>query len=335
MVKLSVIISAYNERANVHPLLDKLFSSLKDIDFEIVYVDDGSIDGTADEVESIKDDRIISIRLKKNYGQSSALAAGIDYAKGEYIAMMDADLQNDPDDLPLMLDLAEKEGWDVISGIRAKRKDGLFLRKIPSKIANRIIRVTTKLKIEDYGCTLRIMKSDIAKNLGLYGESHRFIPILAHLQGASILQVYVKHHPRTNGKSKYGINRTPKVMADLLLMLFQKKYMQRPMHLFGGIGLFLTMAGIMINLYLLLVKISGSDIWGKPLLLLGILTLLSGLQFITVGILSEIQMRTYYESQNKKPYNIKSITRNKNENSFIHKSNIQVVSDHVDHLFGN
>lgn len=220
---------------------------------------------------------------------------------------MDGDMQNDPSDIPGMLKLAIEQDWDLVAGARKNRQDGMFLRKIPSKIANSIIRSSTGVKIKDYGCTLKVFKSDLAKNLALYGELHRFIPVLASLEGARITQVDVKHHAREFGKSKYGINRTFKVISDLLLMIFFKKYMQKPMHLFGGLGLILTLIGLVINSYFLVLKIMGHDIWGKPMLLLGILLVLAGIQLITVGIIADLQMRTYYESQNKRPYTIRKI----------------------------
>ncbi|MEA1899060.1 MAG: glycosyltransferase family 2 protein, partial [Bacteroidota bacterium] len=267
---------------------------------------DGSTDGTAKECGNLSPLKLIEFR--KNFGQSSALAAGIDQAEGEYIVTMDGDLQNDPSDIPMLLELAEKEDWDMINGIRANRQDGMFLRKIPSKIANAIIRKTTDVKIMDYGCALKIFKSDIAKNLGLYGELHRFIPVLASLQGARIHQVNVKHHARQFGKSKYGIGRTFRVVSDLLLMLFFKKYMQKPMHLFGTLGVAILGIGVIIDIYLLVVKLMGHDLWGKPLLLLGIMMTLAGIQLITIGIVAELVTRTYFESQQKKPYKIREIS---------------------------
>ncbi|MBN2348996.1 MAG: glycosyltransferase family 2 protein [Bacteroidales bacterium] len=308
-MKLSVVICVYNEELNIKPLVSELFNSLQGIEFEIIYVDDGSSDNTVTEIKSINSKNITLIELKRNFGQSSALAAGIDIATGEYIATMDGDMQNDPADLADMLKLAEDENWDMVAGNRSNRKDGFILRKFPSAIANWIIRRSTGLKIKDFGCTIRIFKSEIAKNLGLYGEMHRFIPVLAYLQGASITQVDVKHHPRTKGKSKYGINRTFKVLPDLLLTLFFKRYMQKPMQLFGGMGLLLLFIGVALNFYLLVLKILGNDIWGKPLLILAVITLLGGIQLITIGIVVEIQMRTYYESQNKKQYSIRQISK--------------------------
>lgn len=305
--KLSVIICVYNEEENIKPLNKWINESLIGMDYEIVYVDDGSSDSTIKQIRELNDEKVVLVELRKNYGQSSALYAGIEQAKGEYMVTMDGDLQNDPSDIPMMLELAEKEGWDLVAGIRKNRQDGLFFRLIPSKIANSIIRSSTGVHIKDYGCTLKVFKSDLAKDIGLYGELHRFIPVLASMEGAKITQVDVKHHAREFGKSKYGINRTFKVASDLLLMIFFKKYMQKPMHLFGGTGLVLFLIGIIINVYFLILKIAGHDIWGKPMLILGILLLLAGIQLITIGIIAELLMRTYYESQNKRPYNVRKI----------------------------
>jgi glycosyltransferase involved in cell wall biosynthesis len=305
--KLSIIICVYNEEPNIKPLNKWINESINGIEYEIIYVDDGSTDRTRQEIIALNDPRVILVEFRKNYGQSSALYAGIDQARGEYLVTMDGDLQNDPSDIPMMLQLAETEGWDLVAGVRKNRQDGVFFRKIPSKIANSIIRNSTGVHIKDYGCTLKVFKSDLAKNIGLYGELHRFIPVLASLEGATITQVDVKHHAREFGKSKYGINRTFKVVSDLLLMLFFKKYMSKPMHLFGGIGVIFFLIGSLINTYFLVQKIMGHDIWGKPMLLLGILMLIAGIQLITVGIMSEIMMRTYYESQQKRPYQVRKV----------------------------
>ena len=308
-VDLSIIIPAYNEEDNLPELFRQIDSSLKPsgYSYEVILVNDGSNDNTWKTFTEIAADNqnYIGIDMRGNYGQSSALAAGIDLAKGKYIITMDGDLQNDPSDIPAMLEKLISEDWDLVAGIRANRKDGFILRKLPSKIANLFIRTFTKVKLKDYGCTLKVFKSDIAKELGLYGELHRFIPVLAHLQGARITDMTVKHHPRIHGKSKYGINRTFKVLSDLILMVFYKKYMQRPMHIFAKWGIIILGIGIIIDLYMLALKVYGHDIWGKPLLLLGILLTLGGIQLITTGILAEILMRTYYESQSKKPYSIR------------------------------
>lgn len=307
MSKLSLVISVYNEEANVIPLAEKIHEALKGFDYEVIFIDDGSKDLTVHKILSIPDPRIVLIRFKKNYGQSSALAAGIDYATGDYIITLDGDMQNDPADIPMMVKTAEEGGWDLVAGIRKNRKDGFFIRKIPSRIANRIIRKTTGVQMKDNGCALKVFRRDIAKNLSLYGELHRFIAVMAALEGATISQVHVNHHPRIHGKSKYGLSRTFKVVSDLILLLFIKQYLQKPMHFFGKWGLIILIPGVLINIYLLVLKIIGHDIWGRPLLILGILLVVAGFQMITSGIIAELVMRTYYESQQKKPYRIQHI----------------------------
>uniref|UniRef100_UPI004047DA4C glycosyltransferase family 2 protein n=1 Tax=Algoriphagus sp. TaxID=1872435 RepID=UPI004047DA4C len=304
---LSVVITVFNEEDNIQPLLQATYAALVGIDYEVILVEDGSTDRTVAEVKKYANTRTKLVIFNRNYGQTTALAAGIDQAIGQYIATMDGDLQNDPTDIPGMLQKAIDEEWDVVAGRRANRKDGFILRKIPSKIANWIIRNSTNVHLKDYGCTLRVYKADIAQNMGLYGELHRFIPVLAKQQGAKMTEVDVKHHPRIHGTSKYGLSRTFKVMADLILMLFFQKYFQRPIHLFGGLGLLAFLLGGMINGYLLILKIMGEDIWGRPILILGFMLILGGIQLITTGIIAEIIVRTYFESQDKKTYRIKGL----------------------------
>ncbi len=306
--KLSIVIAVYNEEGNVIPLIHQIVEALSKYDYEIIFVDDGSKDNTVSEIKSISNEQVTLLEFKRNFGQSLALAAGIDFASGEYIVTMDGDLQNDPSDIPMMLKIAEEGNWDLVAGERSKRKDGLLLRKLPSRIANALIRYTTKVKIKDYGCTLKIIKTDIAKELGLYGELHRFIPVLASLQGATITQVNVNHHPRTKGESKYGLSRTTKVISDLIFILFLKKHMQKPMHLYGTIGLITFLTGFIISVYLLTIKLLGNQIGGRPLLFLGVLLIIVGVQFFTFGIFTELQVRSYYESQGKKPFIIKKIS---------------------------
>jgi glycosyltransferase involved in cell wall biosynthesis len=313
MHELSVVITVMNEEENIHPLLDAVRFALAGIDFEIILVDDGSTDQTRQRILENADERTVLVELRKNYGQSTAMTAGIDYSRGRYIALLDGDLQNDPTDIPAMLDLLKKEEWDVVAGNRKNRKDGFVLRKVPSRIANALIRKMTGVKFKDYGCTLKLFRREIAEELGLYGELHRFIPVLAKLQGARITQVDVKHHPRIHGKSKYGINRTFKVMSDLVLMVFLRKYLQKPMHLFGPIGFISFGLGAAINIYLLILKIMGQDIGGKPLLILGLILLIGGIQFITIGIVADINTRTYFESQNKKTYTVRKVYHAKKE----------------------
>lgn len=307
MKELSVVITVLNERENIGPLIGALHDALEGIDYEVVFVDDGSDDGTPREIRRHAGKQIRLVELRKNYGQSTAMTAGIDHAEGTYIALLDGDLQNDPADIPFMLNKLKDEDWDVVAGNRKDRQDGMFLRKIPSKIANAIIRRMTGVYIKDYGCTLKIFKREIAEDLGIYGELHRFIPVLAKLQGASITQVDVRHHARRYGQSKYGLNRTFKVMADLITMVFFRKYIQKPMHLFGTLGFISFGLGALINLYLLILKITGQDIWGKPLLILGLILLLGGIQLITIGIIAEISVRTYFEGTHRKTYQVRRV----------------------------
>lgn len=313
MKELSVVITVLNERDNIAPLIAALNEALSGLDFEVIFVDDGSNDGTQKQIRKYADARIKLVELRKNYGQSTAMTAGIDHAEGTFIALIDGDMQNDPADIPLMLQKMKDEDWDVVAGNRVNRQDGVLLRKIPSKIANAIIRRMTGVYIQDYGCTLKIFKREIAEDLGIYGELHRFIPVLAKLQGASITQVDVKHHPRIHGTSKYGLNRTFKVMADLITMVFFRKYIQKPMHLFGTMGFISLGLGILINTYLLILKLMGQDIWGKPILILGLIFLLGGIQLITFGILAEINVRTYFEGTNRKTYQVRRIFNGKEE----------------------
>lgn len=304
---LSIVVPLYNEEANVALLTQKIHESLVGYNYEIIYVDDFSRDNTRKVVKGLEDQKVHLLALKKNYGQSLALAAGLDYAKGEYIITMDGDLQNDPTDIPQMLTYAVSGEYDVVTGIRQKRKDSL-VKKIPSKIANFLVRRVTKLDIKDNGCALKVFTKDIAKDLNLYGEMHRFITLLAHLEGAQIKQVPVKHHARHAGVSKYGLERVFKVVADMMLLLFIRKYFQRPIHLFGIFGFLLIILGFFINIYLLIVKLMGEDIGTRPLLIFGLMFILAGIQLFTIGIVMELLIRTYYESQNKRPYRIKNIT---------------------------
>ena len=304
---LSIVVPLYNEQDNLGLLTQKIHKNLIGYNYQIIYIDDFSTDRTLETVKDLKDEKVHLIALKKNYGQSLALAAGIDYAEGEYIITMDGDLQNNPSDIPQMLAYVVNDDYDLVTGIREKRKDSL-IKKIPSIIANFLVRKITKLDIKDNGCALKIFSKEIAKELNLYGEMHRFITLLAHLEGARIKQVPVKHHPRHSGVSKYGLERIFKVVADMMLLLFIRKYSQRPIHLFGILGVLLIILGILINIYLLIVKLTGEDIGSRPLLIFGMMFILAGIQLFTIGIVMELLIRTYYESQNKRPYRIKNIT---------------------------
>lgn len=310
-MELSVVIPVCNEEKNILLMLDSLEAALQSITHEIIFVDDGSNDQTVSMIHqhAANKPHIRSIVFTRNFGQTSAMAAGIDAATGTYIATLDGDLQNDPSDIPMMLQKIKAEQLDIVAGIRQKRQDSTLLRKIPSRIANLMIRKLTKVQIQDYGCTLKVFSQEMAKRLDLYGELHRFIPILAVMEGAQIAQVNVKHHPRRFGQAKYGLGRTLKVFSDLLLMAFLLKYRQKPMHLFGGLGAASMLAGGLIEAYLLMLKLTGAHIADRPLFYVGILLLITGVQLITTGFIAELIMRTYYGSQHKKPYNIRTSYR--------------------------
>ncbi len=311
MKKLSLVVPMMNEEENVVPLFNAVREALEGIDYELILVDDGSTDSTVARMKEAADERTKIVVFKRNYGQTTAMAAGIDEADAELIATIDGDLQNDPSDIPMMIKLLEEGGWDVVAGKRAKRQDGFILRKLPSKLANKLIRKLTGVYISDYGCTLKIFKKEVAKNLELYGELHRFIPVLATLNGAKITEVDVKHHARIHGESKYGLGRTFRVMSDLLLMVFMEKYRQKPMHLFGTMGIMTFGIGMLINFYMFVLKILGYSIGTRPLLILGVMLTFVGVLLIVTGFLAELIIRTYYGSQNKKPYTIEEIYEKK------------------------
>lgn len=303
----SLVIPMFNEEGNAGLLIDKIRNAMTGFRYELILIDDASSDGTVKEIKEKNDPNVVLIELKKNYGQSSAMMAGFEYASGDYVITLDGDLQNDPTDIPAMVELLENGNYDLVVGKRQKRKDS-SIRTIPSKIANFIIKKTTKLNISDQGCALKVFTKDTAKELNLYGENHRFISLMAHLNGAKIAEMPVKHHARQFGVSKYGMNRTFKVINDLLLVLFNQKYLSKPIYLFGNIGLITFSIGVLINIYLLIVKILGYDIGGRPLLILGVLLIFIGIQFFTTGIIIDMLMKTYYESQDKRPFNIRNIT---------------------------
>jgi glycosyltransferase involved in cell wall biosynthesis len=305
-MKLSVVIPVYNEQESIPALVAALEMALAGIDYEAVLVDDGSSDATVAEIRARMKPNWQLVVFRRNFGQTSAIAAGIDAARGDFIATMDGDLQNDPADIPLMLQKLQDEKADVVVGWRQKRQDGLLLRKIPSKLANRMIRKLSGVYVHDYGCTLKVFTRDTARQLDLYGELHRFIPILASQSGARIIEMKVRHHARQFGTSKYGIMRTFRVISDLLLMVFFQKYRQKPMHLFGALGLGSFGLGSLILGYLFILKLMGESIGTRPLFYIGILLIITALQLITTGFVSELVMRTYFESQQKKPYRIRA-----------------------------
>jgi len=306
---VSVVVCVYNEEGNIFPMIEAIDRAMVGYDYETIFVNDGSRDKTLAELTSVRNHHLVVIDLQKNYGQSLALAAGIEAARGRFVVTLDGDLQNDPSDIPAMLRRAEEGDFDLVAGVRANRQDGMLLRKIPSRIANWLIRQASDVHLKDYGCALKVIRADLAKSLGLYGELHRFILLLAALEGARMSQVDVKHHPRRVGQSKYGLSRTLKDASDLLLMLFLKKYLRKPMHLFGNWGILSLLLGLLVNGYLLVEKLLGNDIGGRPMLILGVMLVIAGIQLIMFGIMAELQMRTYYESQTKKPYKIRRTYR--------------------------
>ncbi|WP_457679485.1 glycosyltransferase family 2 protein [Thermovibrio sp.] len=310
--KISVVIPVYNEEENVPILYDRLKRVLDNLpyDYEIIFVNDGSTDGTGQKLEEIasKDPKVKVVEFARNFGQTAAMAAGMDYATGDVIITMDGDLQNDPEDIPRLIEKIE-EGYDVVSGWRKDRKDAAVSRKLPSKIANWLIGRLTGVKIHDYGCTLKAYRSDVIKRIRLYGELHRFIPALVSTVTSTdkIVEIPVKHHPRIYGKSKYGISRTFKVISDLFFIWFLKKFIQKPIHFFGLLGIILFLLGFFPFVYLVILKLTGHSIGNRPLLIISVLFILAGIQMFTTGIISEILMRIYYESQNKKPYVVRRV----------------------------
>jgi len=307
--EISIIIPLYNEEKNVEELSASLNEIIKTLDreTEIICIDDGSTDGTFHLLSKLKksNDNIRIIRFTRNFGQTAAISAGFDYATGEIIVTMDGDLQNDPKDIPLLIEKIE-EGYDIVSGWRAKRQDRLLSRKVPSKVANWLIGLMTGVKLHDSGCSLKAYRSDVVKNLRLYGEMHRFIPALASSRGAKIAEVKVNHHPRKKGSSKYGISRTIRVILDLITIKFLLSFLTRPLQIFGLLGLAFSGMGFLVCLYLTLLKLLfRHSISDRPLLLLGILLLVLGVQFIGFGLIAEMQTRTYYEVQNKPIYVVK------------------------------
>jgi len=310
-VDISVVIPFLNEEPNLAPLFNELKTALDPLnkEYELVFVDDGSIDDGVKLLTELREENpeIKIVSFRRNFGQTAAMVAGLDYASGDVIVTIDADRQNVPADIPAMIDkLSEGEGYDMVCGWRHQRKDAALMRKLPSKIANRLIAKTTGVVLNDYGCTLKAMKKDLAKKVTLYGEMHRFIPAVASGVGAKIAEQKVDHRERTAGESKYGISRTFRVILDLITVKFLLRYSARPIHFFGMPGLISGGLGGLIVTYLTLGKIFfGMSLSDRPLLLFGFMLLLIGLQFILFGLIGEMQTRTYFESQNKPIYHVR------------------------------
>jgi glycosyltransferase involved in cell wall biosynthesis len=310
-VFLSVIVPIYNERENIPRLHAALSQVLPDVTdrYEILLVDDGSRDGSADELRRVSeaDPRVKVITLRRNFGQTAAMQAGLDLAAGEVIVTLDGDLQNDPADIPAMLAKLD-QGFDLVHGWRKTRHDAWLNRKLPSKIANWLISKTTGFPIHDLGCTLKAMRSDIARELDLHGEMHRFIPILAWQRGARCYELEVRHHPRRFGKTKYGISRTTRVVLDLATVKFLLCWLNSPMKLFGRLGLYAAVAGFCSMTAVITMKLLGGiDMTGNPLLLLSALCWMSGLQLFSLGLLGEMSTRLYYTRSGRRPYVVDAI----------------------------
>jgi hypothetical protein len=310
MTNLSVVIPIKDERTNLRPLHERLRQALDPLGqaYEVVFVDDGSVDGSFAILEELAatDSRVKVVRLRRNFGQTAALQAGIDWSCGEVLVTMDGDLQNDPADIPRLLEKLH-EGYDAVLGLRAQRKDQLLLRKIPSWLGNWLIRKVTGVAIRDMGCTLRALRRDLAEALPLYGEMHRFVPVLCQQHGARLVQIPVNHHPRTAGRTKYGLSRSVRVLLDLITIKFLGSYLTRPMHAFGLAGLlFMGLGALVLLLTIVMKRYSGLWMTGNPLLLLSVLLELVGIQFISMGLLGELLTRTYFESQGKVPYTVRT-----------------------------
>lgn len=307
---ISVVIPLYNEEENVQALHSRLKTVLEALgtDYEVLFIDDGSSDNTLKLLQEIQvgDSHVIVLSLRRNFGQTAAFAAGFDYSRGDIIITMDGDLQNDPNDIPKLIE--QMKDYDLVSGWRKKRKDPFISRRLPSIMANWLISKVTGVNLHDYGCSLKAYKRDVIKNLKLYGEMHRFIPAVASWYGVRIAEVETEHHPRMHGKSKYGISRTMKVVLDLITVKFLQSFSTKPLQFFGPIGLASGMLGFLISVYLTIEKlIAGRDIGGRPLLLLGSLLIIVGIQFIGMGLLGEMMVRVYHETQKKPIYVIKKV----------------------------
>ncbi|MFP4120805.1 glycosyltransferase family 2 protein [Coleofasciculus sp.] len=314
---LSVVVPIYNEVASIPHLVDAVATSLSanQLSYEIICVDDGSQDGSTELLLELARSRpdLKAVILRRNYGQTAAMSAGFKHAQGRVIVMIDGDFQNDPADIPALLAKIE-EGYDLVSGWRKERQDAALTRLLPSKIANWLIGRVTGVKLHDYGCSLKAYRSELVADMNLYGELHRFLPALAYIEGARISEIPVRHHARRYGKSKYGLGRTFRVVMDLLTVFFMKKFLTRPMHVFGLFGLLSFGVGLFLGLYLTIIKLGfGQQIGDRPLLILAVVLLLAGVQLFSFGLLAEVLMRTYHESQGRPIYRVREVVGRNNE----------------------
>ena len=309
--QVSVIVPIYNEVESLEALVDSIAQTLIPTQrpYEVICVDDGSKDGSTALLKTLAQSRkdLSAVILRRNYGQTAAMAAGFHQAQGQFIISLDADLQNDPTDIPQLLAKLE-EGYDLVSGWRKHRQDAALTRLLPSKIANWLIGKVTNVRIHDYGCSLKGYRAELLADMNLYGELHRFLPALAFIEGAKITEIPVKHHPRQYGSSKYGLGRTLRVLMDLLTIWFMQKFLTRPMHVFGSLGLTSMGLGVLIGAYLTFVKFAfNQDIGDRPLLILVVVLLLAGVQLFSFGLLGELLIRTYHESQGRPIYRVREV----------------------------
>ena len=310
-IAVSVVIPVFNEEENVPYLYSELKAVLDSLgqEYEIILVDDGSRDQTLSLLDDIQkeDGRVVVISLRRNFGQTAALSAGFDEAKGEVIVTLDADLQNDPADIPQLLEKAKE--YDVVSGWRVNRQDPFLSRRLPSMVANSIISKVTGVHLHDYGCTLKAYHREVVKGIRLYGEMHRFIPAIASWMGTSITEMPTHHRPRRFGRSKYGMSRIIRVILDLITVKFLISFSTKPIQFFGLLGILSVLGGIVISLYLSVVKLMGQEIGRRPLLLLGVLLIILGVQLVAMGLLGEMLVRVYHETQPKPIYVVRKIVR--------------------------
>lgn len=305
---ISIVVPMYKEEQNVPLLVAEVAEKLASVAYELILVDDGSDDGTVEAIKKAResDERVVLIQLRRNFGQTAAMSAGFDRAQGQYVVYMDGDLQTDPGDILKLLERLKKDNLDMVNGWRKDRQDASVSRNFPSKIANALIRSSTNVRMHDYGCPMKLMRADVAKNLRIYGEQHRFLPALASLYGAKLGEEVVTHRARQFGESKYGIGRTVRVVVDLLLVLFFQRFTDRPLQLFGPAGLISLAAGLFIDLWLTLDKIIfGADLAARPMLQLGSLLIVTGILLFGIGLMLEMQARTYYEATGRRHYSIR------------------------------
>jgi len=311
-VALSIVVPIYNEEESLPFLVNQLLEVLQPMEetFELVLVNDGSSDNSAEVIRKLSFDIpvLVGVLLRKNYGQTAAMAAGFDISSGEIVVTLDGDLQNDPADIPLLVNKI-RDGFDLVSGWRYRRQDAAISRKLPSKIANRLIGKVTGVRLKDYGCSLKAYRKEVLTDMRLYGELHRFLPVLANIEGARITEVKVNHRARQFGSSKYGIDRTFRVLMDLLTVWFMNRFLTRPMYVFGFGGILAIIGSFITSFYLLIIKLLGEDIGNRPLLIFALLLAVTGVQLFGFGLLGELQIRTYHESQNRPIYRIRDTFR--------------------------